>query len=122
MGEKTHGGSRTNLLGDKSSSPEPDPGVKSDELHVTSQTPPCFIFATSADTTVPVENSLEFAAALRRAGVPFALHIYENGEHGMGLGSRDYDPAIFHPLTRDCALWLKENGVQEVEAGTFNHR
>jgi acetyl esterase/lipase len=108
MGDKTHKGSRKNLLGDN---PSPEMIQElSDELHVTPQTPPCFIFATSADTTVPVENSLEFAAALRRAKVPFALHIYENGKHGMGLGSRDYDPAKFHPWTRDCSFWLKENG------------
>ncbi len=106
MGPKTHNGSKTNLLG---ANPPPElVQLLSNELHVTQETPPCFIFATDADTTVPVENSMEFAAALRRAGVPFALHIYQNGKHGLGLGSRDYDPAKFHPWTRDCAFWLQE--------------
>jgi acetyl esterase/lipase len=108
MGEKTHAQSRKNLMGDN---PSPDLiRFLSAELNVTPQTPPCFLFSTFADTTVPVENTLEFATALRRAGVPFALHIYENGKHGMGLGSRIYDPSKFHPWTRDCAFWLKEHG------------
>ncbi len=108
MGKLTHNGSKTNLLG-----PNPSPELiqeLSNELHVTKDTPPCFIWQTSDDATVPVENSLEFAAALRRAGVPFDLHIYEHGRHGLGLGSHEYDPAKFLPWTRDCAFWLKENG------------
>ena len=51
----------------------------SNERHVTPGNPPCFIFATDADTAVPVENSMEFAAALRKARVHFELHIYERG-------------------------------------------
>lgn len=108
MGKLTHNGSKTNLLG-----PNPSPELiqeLSNELHVTKDTPPCFIWHTSDDATVPVENSFEFAAALRRAGVPFDLHIYEHGRHGLGLGVREYDPAKFLPWTRDCAYWLKENG------------
>ena len=74
MGEKAHAGSKKNLLGDH---PSPElVELLSNELHVTPQTPPCFIWATDEDTTVPVENSLLFAGALRKAGVPFDLHIY----------------------------------------------
>jgi acetyl esterase/lipase len=108
MGEKTHAGSKMNLLG-KDPSPELIKEL-SNELHVTKETPPCFIFHTAEDAAVPVENSLQFAAALRRAGVPFDLHIYEKGAHGMGLGFRPYatyDPAKLHPWTRDCSYWLK---------------
>jgi acetyl esterase/lipase len=108
MGGETHGGSRKMLLGD-----DPSPELVqllSNELHVTKETPPCFIFTTAADKTVPPANSIEFAAALNRAGVPFDLHIYEKGGHGMGLGSHDYDPAKFHPWTKDCSFWLKEQG------------
>ena len=50
---------------------------------------------------------MELAAALHRVGVPVDLHIYERGAHGMGLGSRSYDPAKFHPWTRDCEFWLR---------------
>ena len=57
-----------------------------------------------------VENSLEFAAALRRNGVPFSLHIYPKGAHGLGLGSAQWDPGNRHPWTVECAAWLKEQG------------
>ena len=59
--------------------------------------------------TVKVENTLEFAAALRRAGVPFALHVYQKGRHGLGLG--DQPPfAKPHPWAANCAFWLREQG------------
>jgi acetyl esterase/lipase len=107
MGENTHQGSKNNLLG-KEPSPEL---VKllSNELQVTSQTPPCFIWHTYEDTAVKVENSLEFAAALRKAGVPFDLHIYQQGKHGIGLADKPpfTNP---HPWSRDCLFWLKVQG------------
>lgn len=110
MGEFTHGGSRQNLLG-KDPSPELVKEL-SNELHVTKDTPPCFLFHSAEDNVVPVENSLLFAEALRRAGVPFDLHIYEHGRHGSGLGGAPYakyDPEKLHPWTRDCIFWLKLN-------------
>ena len=108
MGEHTHRGSRSNLLG-----PAPSPELvkeTSSELHVTKDTPPCFLWHTADDAAVPVENTLEFAAALRRAGVPFELHIYQHGPHGQGLGSRDYDPTKRLPWTYACIDWLKQHG------------
>jgi acetyl esterase/lipase len=108
MGDNTHAGSRDNLLG-KNPSPELIQEL-SNELQVTKETPPCFLFHTYDDGAVPVENSLNFAAALRRAGVPFDLHIYQHGQHGGGLGSvpySTYDPAKLHPWTSDCLFWLK---------------
>jgi acetyl esterase/lipase len=108
MGEKTHGGSKRNLLGD---APSPElVRLLSNELQVTKQTPPTFLFHTVEDRAVPVENSLDFAAALTRNGVPFSLHIYPRGAHGIGLGTRQWDPAARHPWTTECALWLKEHG------------
>ncbi len=103
MGEYTHAGSRNQLLG-----PRPSPSLVrelSAELHVTPRTPPCFVWATFEDKTVPVENSLMFAEALRRAGVPFSLHIYEKGPHGMGLGT-PRRPAP--PWANECLYWLRE--------------
>jgi acetyl esterase/lipase len=99
MLEKTHGGSRDNLLG-----PNPSEELQrklSAELQVTPQTPPCFIWHTWEDGAVPVENSLNFAAALRRNGVHFDLHIYERGNHGLGLGNG-------HPWASQCEYWLRE--------------
>ncbi len=108
MGEFTHQGSKKNLLGDHPS----DDLVKllSNELQVTSNTPPCFVWHTWEDKAVPVENSLMFAAALQKHGVPFDLHIYERGSHGIGLGTRDWDPAKRHPWTADLVFWLKARG------------
>jgi len=105
LGEFTHQGSKANLLG-KDPSPEMV-RLLSNELQVTPQTPPCFIWHTWEDSAVPVENSLQFAAALRKAGVPFDLHIYQKGEHGIGLGSGEWDPAKRHPWTNDLLFWLK---------------
>lgn len=101
MGDNTHLGSRQNLLGK-----EPSPELielLSNEKQVTSKTPPCFIWHTWEDAGVKVENSLDFAAALRRAKVPFDLHIYQKGGHGMGLGNG-------HPWSQDCLFWLKAQG------------
>ncbi len=102
----THKGSRANLLGTN----RPPDLVKelSAELQVNKSTPPCFIWSTEEDKTVPVENSLQLAAALRRAGVRFDLHIYERGPHGIGLGNKTFDTEKFHPWTRDCEFWLRE--------------
>jgi len=108
MGQHTHSGSRRNLLGE-------NPDLKlveslSNEKQVTRHTPPTFIFHTFEDATVPLENSLDFAAALRRNGVPFSLHIYPKGGHGIGLGSAQWNPDQRHSWTTECAIWLKEQG------------
>jgi acetyl esterase/lipase len=103
-----HTGSKTNLLG-----PHPAPGLAeelSTEKHVRTNTPPCFIWATADDQTVPVENSLLFAQALRTARVPVELHIYESGKHGQGLGSHEWEPEKFLPWTRECTAWLRRHG------------
>ncbi|MCL5097321.1 MAG: alpha/beta hydrolase [Candidatus Omnitrophica bacterium] len=101
MGPNTHMGSRQNLLGD-----HPSPELirdLSNELRVTPQTPPCFIWHTYEDKSVKMENSVDFAMALRKNGVPFDLHIYQKGPHGIGLGNG-------HPWTKDCLYWLKAQG------------
>lgn len=85
LGEFAHEGSRYNLLGG-----EDDPenqlarvGELSLETRVTPETPPTFLWHTAEDPSVPVENSLMYAAACRRNGVPFELHIFERGGHGL---------------------------------------
>jgi acetyl esterase/lipase len=108
MGEGTHAGSRQNLLGEN---PPPELIQRlSNEQQITPDTPPTFLFHTAEDPAVPVNNSLLFAAALAKNGVSFALHVYPKGAHGLGLGSRQWDPAARHPWTGQCALWLKEQG------------
>jgi acetyl esterase/lipase len=82
----------------------------SNELQVTKETPPCFIWHTYEDNAVPVENSLQFAEALRKAGVPCDLHIYQKGQHGIGLGSSNWNSEKRHPWTRDCIFWLQAQG------------
>ena len=79
---------------------------------MTKDTPPCFIWHTYEDNAVPVENSLQFAEALRKAGVPFDLHIYQKGPHGLGLGTREWNPEKRHPWTRDCIFWLRCRGLR----------
>lgn len=59
--------------------------IPSLEQRVTAQTPPTFLFATSADEGVPVQNSLAFATALANAGTPFEMHIFGEGCHGLSL-------------------------------------
>ena len=88
----THQGSRRNLLGEN-----PDQALVellSTEKQVTADTPPTFLFHTTEDTAVPPENSIAFYLALRKAGVPAELHIYERGPHGVGL-ARTYRASFF---------------------------
>jgi acetyl esterase/lipase len=101
-----HAGSRRNLLGTE---PRPElVALLSNEEHVTKDTPPTFLVHTVNDAGVPVENSLVFVAALRKAAVPFEMHLYERGPHGFGLGSRSgpKDP-ILATWTNHCAEWLR---------------
>ncbi len=107
MGEYAHKGSRDNLLGTR-----PSPKLVellSNELQVTTNTPPCFIWTTFEDKTVPMENTLLFAGALRKNHVPFDLHVYQKGGHGLGL--KDKPPfANPHPWATDCLFWLRQQG------------
>ena len=101
-----HKGSRTNLLG-----ADPDPKLMeylSNEKQVTAQTPPTFLFHTDADRLVPSENSVLFYLALRKAGVPAELHIYEKGNHGVGLAQKDPVLATWPDRLAD---WLKARGA-----------
>lgn len=89
-GEFAHRGSFENLLGEKEAELSE---LVSLEKQVTPDTPPAFIWHTYEDGSVPVENSLLYAAALRKAGVPFELHIYPRGGHGLSLGTEETQSA-----------------------------
>lgn len=110
LGEKTHAGSRTHLLGENPSAELLED--LSNEKQVTKDTPPCFIWHTWEDKAVPVENSLEFAVAMRRNGVPFDLHIFAAGAHGIGLsqGKNGVAADDVHPWAKDLLFWLKARG------------
>jgi acetyl esterase/lipase len=104
--EYVHRGSRQNLLGDN-----PDPALErlmSNELQVTAQTPPTFLFHTTEDTSVPPENSVLFYLALRKHGVPAEMHIYERGRHGVGLAPTD---ATLSTWPQRLADWLRTRGL-----------
>jgi acetyl esterase/lipase len=102
----THAGSVRNLLGEN-----PDPTLVenlSNDLQVTARTPPTFIFHTANDGAVPVENSVRFFLALKKAGVPAEMHIFENGPHGVGMALSD--PALGQwPAL--LATWLRARGL-----------
>ena len=80
----THAGSRLYLLGENPS--EELVNLLSTEDHVSSDTPPVFIFHTDEDTAVPPENSALFYLALKKHGVPAEMHIYMKGPHGTAMG------------------------------------
>ncbi|WP_435010062.1 alpha/beta hydrolase [Tundrisphaera lichenicola] len=101
----THQGSKDNLLG-PNASPELAESLSS-ELQVTPETPPTFLAHTTEDTAVPPENSLLFAMAMRKAGVPVELHLFEKGPHGLGLGREGF---AFSEWPGLCEKWLEGQG------------
>jgi acetyl esterase/lipase len=104
--EYVHKGSRTNLLGEKY-----DPALAeqvSTEKQVTAQTPPTFLFHTGEDPGVPVENSVLFYLALRKANVAAELHVYQKGRHGVGLAQAD---PVLSSWPDRLADWLKVQGL-----------
>lgn len=105
MKEFTHAGSKKMLLGEQPT-PELITLLSNDE-QVTKETPPAFLVHTADDPGVPVENSLRFAEALRKARVPVEIHIYEHGPHGFGLGTKD---PILSTWPQRCAEWLRMHG------------
>ena len=106
-----HRGSGNNLLGKEPT----DEQLKSlsNELNVTADTPPLFLFHTSEDTGVAAENSVSMYLACRKAGVPAELHVYQQGPHGVGLANEH--PALSQWITT-AGTWLRQNGL--LVAGT----
>ena len=104
----THKGSQRNLIGE---SPSQDLVTRlSTDRQVTAQTPPTFLFHTSEDTAVPPQNSVAFYLALKNAGVPAELHIYEKGRHGVGLAPDDRELSTWP----DRLLgWMRGRGLLE---------
>lgn len=104
-GEHTHKGSIQMLCGTEAPTKE-ECDRFSLELHVDSTTAPAFIWHTFDDPCVPVENALLYATALRKNGVPFELHIYPHGTHGLALCNRETWANIPDMIAPVPAEWL----------------
>lgn len=100
------------------------------EEHVGPDTPPTFLFHTWEDPVVPVANSLSFAQALNQYGIPFEVHIFQNGQHGMATGKplssngvlENTDPD-FSDWIRLCTNWLfHQFGQFETPGRQFSYR
>ncbi len=110
-GEFRHSGSFQNLLGDTPGSELVE--EMSLERQVGPHTPPAFLWHTVADQSVPVENSLLFAQALHQFTIPFELHIYPDGVHGLSLATPETgtpdnppDPHVAGWMSL-CVKWLQ---------------
>ncbi|MGQ7945478.1 alpha/beta hydrolase [Flavobacterium sp. WC2509] len=101
----THNGSKESLLGKTASD---DLIIKySNEKAVNEKTPPTFLVHATDDNAVPVENSINYYLALKKNKVPAEMHLYQNGGHGFGLGTKgtntDWPTA--------CEHWLVANKI-----------
>ncbi len=111
-GEKAHRGSFIALLGDDASPEELE--YMSLEKQVTEQTPPCFLWATATDETVPVENSEMYVRACREKGVPCAFHMFTSGSHGLSLADEDWANGVhMSPYTEEQLVYV----MRKVQAG-----
>lgn len=102
----THKGSVGNLLGER----QQDPALLdflSNEKQVTPASPPAFLFHTTTDQAVPVANSLRFYEACAKHKVPAALHVFQEGKHGVGLAQSDPNLKIWPSLLQQ---WMGQNG------------
>ncbi|MCF0072605.1 alpha/beta hydrolase [Dyadobacter sp. CY261] len=97
-----HKGSAANLLG---AAPAME-RVKyfSNELQVSTTTPPAYLTHAGDDTVVPVSNSLRFYEALNAKGIATDMHIYAKGEHGYGK------VPTFDEWFGRCLLWMRTTG------------
>jgi acetyl esterase/lipase len=107
FGEKTHSGSRDNLLGKQKSAELLT--YYSNELQVTAQTPPTFLVHSEDDKAVPVENSISYYLACLKNNVPVEMHLYPQGGHGYGLRTAKYGSLNNWPET--CKAWLVAMGL-----------
>ena len=87
------------------------------DKRVTPSSVPAFIWSTVNDQIVPVESSLYMASAYRENGVPFELHIFEDGIHGLSLANEEVD-AVNVPVQAwkgACTTWLKSRGFELIK-------
>lgn len=92
------------LLGDRF---EEEKEAFSLERQVTEATPPCFLWHTAQDASVPVDNSLRMARALLEANVPVELHIFPEGPHGLSLASPLVERLDGSGVEESCQSWME---------------
>ena len=104
-----HRGSFRRLCGKEEPTAE-ESAIFSLEKQVDDTTPPAFLWHTFADKGVPVQNSLVMAEALTRHGVPFEMHVFPEGQHGLGLCDGTYgEPSPHNACWMDLAIrWVKD--------------
>lgn len=102
-GEFAHRGSFQNLLKEREAELAE---YLSLENRVSEKTPPTFLWHTFTDESVPVENSLMFVSALRKAGVSTEFHMYPCGGHGLGLANRLTSNADGGAIQEECTSWI----------------
>ena len=90
-GEYAHRGSFNNLLGHTTDGTEPELDAFSLDKQVGAHTCPAFIWHTFTDKTVPIQNTLLLAEAMTAANIPYELHIYPEGVHGLSLANFETD-------------------------------
>ena len=113
-GDCAHRGSFTALLGADASEEELE--YMSLEKQVTEHMPPCFLWQTATDKTVPVQNSFLFAQALQEKKIPYAFHVFSKGKHGLSLADEAWANEEFgEPYTLEQTFALG----QAVNDGTF---
>ena len=102
------------LLGDHPT-PEQLRAMSIDRL-VTKDTSPSFIYSTTADQTVNSMNATAYYDAMKRAGVPAELHIFERGPHGtgLGLGLKGLPELAEYPVL--VANWMQVHGWMAVRS------
>lgn len=98
-----HDGSTRCLLGHPT---EEEKQFWSLQNRIDENTPPCFLWHTSEDEAVPVKNSLAFAEKLAEYKIPYELHVFPKGQHGLGLAEGTPDVSKWAPL---CADWIDNN-------------
>lgn len=103
-----HMGSFECLLGHLPLTPEETERFSCDRL-VRDTTPPAFLWHTSEDNCVPVQNSLRYATALAGHHVPFELHIFPYGYHGMSLCTRETLDGEITPGMQHAQRWVEES-------------
>ena len=102
-----HMGSRNQLLGGQPTREQMD--AFSNELYVTKDTPQTFIMHATDDTSVPVQNSINFYLALKKAEIPVELHLFKDGGHGYSIRLTHGKTCQLWPEL--CTEWLKSIGI-----------